>query len=118
VKNRIVEEEPVAIKKKYNLEGKFCFFFNFEYLSGYNRKNPEAILSSLAQEFPDEQQIVVAVKTNNNHRFEEKKTTFLSKIKSLGLMERFILIEDLLSRDGLMTLLNAGKRRDPEVSLG
>ena len=107
VKNWIIEEEPAAIKKKYNLEGKFCFFFNFDYLSGYNRKNPEAILSSLAQEFPDEKQIVLVAKTNNSHRFEEKKTRFLGKVKALGLTERVIVIEDPLSRNGFMTLLNA-----------
>ena len=107
MKNWIIEEEPAAIKKKYNLEGKFCFFFNFDYLSGYNRKNPEAILSSLAQEFPDEKQIVLVAKTNNSHRFEEKKTRFLGKVKALGLTERVIVIEDPLSRNGFMTLLNA-----------
>jgi glycosyltransferase involved in cell wall biosynthesis len=105
--NWIIEEEPAAIKRRYNLEGKFCFFFNFDYLSGYNRKNPEAILSSLAQEFPDEKQIVLVAKTNNSHRFEEKRTRFLGKVKTLGLTERVIIIEDALSRNGFMTLLNA-----------
>jgi glycosyltransferase involved in cell wall biosynthesis len=107
LKNWIIEEEPAAIKKKYNLEGRFCFFFNFDYLSGYNRKNPEAILSALAQEFPAEKQIVLVVKTNNSHGFEEKKTRYLSKVKILGLTERVILIEGPLSRNGFMTLLNA-----------
>jgi glycosyltransferase involved in cell wall biosynthesis len=107
VKNWIIEEEPVAIKKRYDLEGKYCFFFNFDYLSGYNRKNPEAVISALAQEFPDEKKVVLVVKTNNSHRFEEKKTRFLSKVKILGLTERVIIIEDPLSRNGFMTLFNA-----------
>jgi glycosyltransferase involved in cell wall biosynthesis len=107
VKNWIIEEEPIAIKKRYDLEGKYCFFFNFDYLSGYNRKNPEAVLTALVQEFPHEKQVTVVVKTNNSHRFEEKKMRFLSKIKTLGLTERVIIIEDPLSRNGFMSLLNA-----------
>ena len=106
-KNWIIEHDPLTVKRKYNLEGKFCFFFNFDYLSSYNRKNPEAILCAIAEEFPDEAGVVLIVKTNNSNRFEEKEHNFLNKIKNLGLNGRVVVINDPLSRNGFMTLLNA-----------
>lgn len=107
VKNWIIEDEPLTIKKRYNLEGKFCFFFNFDYLSSYNRKNPEAILRAIAEEFPNDKQVFFVVKTNNSRKFEEKECCFVNKVKYLGLNERIVIIKDQLSRNGFMTLLNA-----------
>ena len=106
-KNWIIEHDPLTVKRKYNLEGKFCFFFNFDYLSSYNRKNPEAILCAIAEEFPDEQHVLLIVKTSNSNKFEEKEHNFLNKIKDLGLNGRVVIIKDPLSRNGFMTLLNA-----------
>jgi len=105
--NWIIEHDPFTVKRRYNLEGRFCFFFNFDYLSSYNRKNPEAILNAMAEEFPEEQQVVLVVKTNNSNRFEEKERNFMNKIKTLGLIGRVVVIKDPLSRNGFMTLLNA-----------
>ena len=106
-KNWIIEHDPLTVKRRYNLEDRFCFFFNFDYLSSYNRKNPEAILNAMAEEFPEEQQVVLVVKTNNSNRFEEKERNFMNKIKTLGLIGRVVVIKDPLSRNGFMTLLNA-----------
>ena len=107
VKNWIIEDDPVTIRKRYNLEEKFCFFFNFDYLSSYNRKNPEAIVRALAEEFPDENEVVFVVKTNNSLKFEEKEMSFLNLVKNLGLTDRVVIIRDSLSRSEFMTLLNA-----------
>nr|NQU93939.1 hypothetical protein [Bacteroidota bacterium] len=107
VKNWIIEDEALTIRKKYNLEGKFCFFFNFDYLSSYNRKNPEAILRALAEEFPTEDHIVLVFKTNNSMYFEEKEINLVDRIKKMGFQNRAIIIKDHLSRNGFMTLLNA-----------
>jgi glycosyltransferase involved in cell wall biosynthesis len=107
IKNWVIEEEPATLKRKYDLQGKFCFFFNFDYLSSYNRKNPDAILSALAEEFRDEKQVVLVVKSNNGNRTAEKRAMFFSKVKSFGLTDRVTIIEEPLSRNQFMTLLNA-----------
>jgi len=107
VKNWVIENEPVSIKGKYKLEEKFCFFFNFDYLSSYNRKNPEAILTALAEAFPNKSDTVFVVKTNNGSKFEEKENCFIRKLTTLGLNDRVIIVKDQLSRNGFMTLLNA-----------
>jgi len=106
-KNWVINEEPSLVRSRYNLEDKFCFFFNFDYYSSYNRKNPEAILKALSEEFPDEQNVVFVVKTCNSERFEEKEKRFISLVNDYGLGERVRIINDQLSRDAFMTLLNS-----------
>jgi len=107
VKNWFIEEYPSAVRQKYNLDNKFCFFFNFDYYSSYNRKNPEAILKALYEEFADEPEVVFVVKTSNSERFEEKERRFISLVKEYSLGERVRIINDQLSRDAFMTLLNS-----------
>jgi len=106
-KNWIIEDEPEYIKCKYHLEGKFCFFFNFDYLSSYNRKNPEAILKAISEEFQSDMDVVFVVKTNNNEKFTEKEERFKNIVKSLGLFSRVTIIKNPLSRNEFMTLINA-----------
>lgn len=107
VKNWIIENKPLTIKNNYNLEGKFCFFFNFDYLSSYDRKNPEAILRAIAEEFRNEKQVVFVVKTNNGKGFENKENSFAEKVNTLELSDQVVIIPETLSRNGFMTLLNA-----------
>ena len=102
-----IEESAEAIRTKYNLGDKFCFFFNFDYMSSYNRKNPEAILHALAEEFPDDKRIVFVVKTNNCEGFRNKEEQFIQTINDLDLSERVTIIKEPLSRNGFMSLLNA-----------
>jgi glycosyltransferase involved in cell wall biosynthesis len=106
-KNWVIEEEPSAVRSRYNLDEKFCFFFNFDFYSSYNRKNPEGILKALFEEFPNEKSVVFVVKTSNNKGFEEKERRFSSLVHEYGLGERVIIINDQLTRNEFMTLLNA-----------
>ncbi|OFY47408.1 MAG: hypothetical protein A2W85_01730 [Bacteroidetes bacterium GWF2_41_31] len=107
IKNWTIEESPMAVRNKNCLENKFCFFFNFDYLSSYNRKNPEAILKALHEEFPTEEEVVFVVKTSNTLGFEDKEKKFISLVKEYRLTDRVIINKDQLTRSGLMTLLNS-----------
>jgi len=106
-RNWEIEEESSIVRSRYNLDEKFSFFFNFDFYSSYNRKNPEAILKALFEEFPDEENVVFVVKTSNNKGFEDKEKRFTSLVQDYGLGERVIIINNQLTRNAFMTLLNA-----------
>jgi glycosyltransferase involved in cell wall biosynthesis len=107
IKNWHIEEDPIIIRERYKLTNKFCFFFNYDYYSSYNRKNPEAILKALYEEFPEDQEVVFVVKTSNNKGYEKEENRFKSLVNEYGLKERVIIINDHLTRNEFMTLLNA-----------
>lgn len=106
-KNWKIITKPDVVRKKYGLEDKFCFFFNFHYASGFRRKNPIATLQAIHEEFPQQEDVVYFVKTNRITGVEDASHEFLSKVRELGLENRVIIHDEPLSRDGFMTLLNA-----------
>jgi glycosyltransferase involved in cell wall biosynthesis len=103
----VIEEQPDKIRKDYDLKDKFCFFFNFDYYSSYNRKNPEAILYALIEEFPLEKDVVLVLKTTGASVFHEKSDHFFNLVNNTGLGNRVILIDKSLSRNQFMSLLNS-----------
>jgi len=106
-KNWIIEESPAQIRERLGLQGKFCFFFNFDYKSSYHRKNPEATLKALYEEFPGEENVVFVVKTSNNEGFRTKESRFQQLVDAYDLKTRVIILNDKLSRNEFMSLLNA-----------
>jgi len=106
-KNWKIIESPGQVRKKYGIENKFCFFFNFNYASGFRRKNPVATLQALHEEFPHQKDVVYFVKANRIMGVEDAYNEFIEKIKELGLEDRVVIHDEPLSRDGFMTLLNA-----------
>jgi glycosyltransferase involved in cell wall biosynthesis len=106
-KNWEIESSPDEIRQHYRLTNKFCFFFNFDYRSSYNRKNPEATLRALYEEFSNDNEVMFVVKTSNTEGFESKENCFDALILDYGLADRVVVIKDSLSRNGFMSLLNA-----------
>jgi len=106
-KDWLIEEDVLTIRERYHLQGKFCFFFNFDYASGYKRKNPEAILKALYEEFPSDKDVVFVVKTSNIEGFNEKEDKFKKLIQHYRLNERVVIIKKAISKNSFMSLLNA-----------
>jgi glycosyltransferase involved in cell wall biosynthesis len=106
-KNWIIEESPAQIREGLGLQGKFCFFFNFDYKSSYHRKNPEATLKALHDEFEQEKNVVFVVKTTNSKDFNSKENRFQQWVDAYDLNARVIIIKQPLTRNEFMSLLNA-----------
>ena len=102
-----ITEEPEQVRSKYLLDNKFCFFFNFDYASGYNRKNPEASLKAFYKEFKDEEDTFFVFKTNKIAAFNEKVKHFNHLISKFELEHRVRIISDNLDKNEFMSLLNA-----------
>lgn len=102
-----IEENTSTIKSKYGLDNKFCFFFNFDYASGYNRKNPEASLKAFFEEFENQDDVLIVYKTNSNNTHTEKVEKFNELIEQYQIQDKVVLLDESFSKNGIMTILNA-----------
>ncbi|NPD45554.1 MULTISPECIES: glycosyltransferase [unclassified Lentimicrobium] len=102
-----IEENASIIKSRYGLENKFCFFFNFDYASGYNRKNPEASLRAFFEEFKNEDDVLILYKTNSNNTHQERLEKFNKLIEQYQLEDKVLILDKSFTKNGIMTLLNA-----------
>lgn len=106
-KNWILEDSPEVIRENYSLSGKFCFFFNMDYRSSYNRKNPEGIITALYEEFKDEKNVILVIKTNNEAGFTDKVNKLRHFISDKKLCDKVLIIKEPFSRNSFMSLLNS-----------
>ena len=106
-KNWEIEDNSDIIRSRFNLSGKFCLFFNMDYRSSYNRKNPEAIIKALHEEFLKDENVFLVIKTNNESGFADKENKLLKFISDRDLGDRVLIIREPLTRNGFMSLLNS-----------
>lgn len=108
VKNWVILQSPSAVKQKYGIaEDDFLFFFNFDFLSGYDRKNPEALVRAFAMAFGKRKGVKLLLKTVHYHGFGAKVKALENLLDELGIRENICFVHDALSRDEFMTLMNA-----------
>lgn len=102
------EEEIIEQKIKLNLEkDDFTFFFNFDYNSSYDRKNPISILKALRIVLTSNKKAKVVFKTSNSasHSFQYKD--LIATIEALNLKKHVVIIDKFLSRQEFITLLSS-----------
>ncbi len=105
--NWLIEQSPELIREKYSLSGRFAFFFNFDYTSSYYRKNPEAILQAVSEEFISDENVVIIFKTNNSGTYPEQESLFNDSIRKYKMSNKVVIVRESLTRNGFMSLLNA-----------
>ncbi len=96
---------PASVSK-YKLEGKFCFFFNFDFHSSFNRKNPMSSLEAFHREFVSEENVIFIYKTNNSSHHNDKYIEFSNAIEKLNLTDRVIVLQESLTKNEFMSTLN------------
>ncbi|MDX2050567.1 MAG: glycosyltransferase family 4 protein [Rickettsiaceae bacterium] len=95
-------------------EDRFLFMFSFDLSSSIYRKNPQGVLKSFLMAFPKEKQVGLVIKVNFNKRLKSH-AQYINDLKELAAKDdRIYLINEVLSRDGILGLLNAS---DVYVSL-
>ena len=108
VKNWVISMSPSLVKKKHGIaEDEYLFFFNFDFLSSYERKNPEAIVRAFAQAFDSASKVKLLLKTVHYHGFSEQVNKLETLLETLQIREKVIFVNEALSRDEFMTLMNA-----------
>ena len=78
-------------------EEAFAVFFNFDFSSGFNRKNPDGAMRAFAEAFHNDQQAVLVFKTNNSSRFPGRVEDLSRLADELGIADRFIMIHSYIS---------------------
>lgn len=97
------------VRHQYGISSSaFVFFFNFDYRSSFNRKNPIGLLSALyILKEKGVSDFVCIIKTSNAS-FEPKKNKLLEKtIANNGLGRNIILINTVVPKNMLMSIMKA-----------
>lgn len=98
------------IREKYNIpKDNFVCFFNFDYRSCYERKNPEAVLKSFKEALGTYENTNIIIKTTgfDNLQLLDHVKKLGDYIKKLGIEDKVILINEYLSRNESISLINA-----------
>lgn len=101
--------ERSTLRKKYGMDSDdFLFMFSFDFLSSYERKNPEAILRSFKTAFAlNIQDTKLLFKVNNADLKNNEYKKFVDLIDELGLVDNVVIISNSLDRDEMISLMNA-----------
>lgn len=97
------------IRNKYNINEKdFVFIFNFDFLSSYERKNPQAILRAFHLAFKDKvNDVKLLFKVNNSDLQNDDYKNFMQLINDLDIIEYVLIVNESLSRNEMISLMNS-----------
>jgi len=108
IENWKIINPPSKIRKNYQLDDDdFVFMFHFDFLSTIERKNPEGALKAFSFAFKGKKNVKFLIKTLHSEKCQEKVDNLLEVINQCGIKDNLILIHHVLSRDELMSLINA-----------
>ena len=85
----------------------FAVFFNFDFGSGYGRKNPDGSMRAFAKAFADDGSSVLVFKTMRAADFPERVAELKRLADDLGIARRFVMVGSYLSNSDLYGLTNA-----------
>lgn len=96
------------IRKRFKIkQDAFVVFFNFDFASGFNRKNPEGAIRAFAKAFKDTKDAFLVFKTMRSNGFPERVACLEQLAVELGVRDRFIMIHEYLSDVDIYSLTNA-----------
>lgn len=99
---------PEQTRRRFGIgENDFAVFFNFDYGSSFFRKNPDGAMRAFAKAFRDTPDAKLVFKTNRAKDFPRAHATLRDLASSLDIADRFISIDDFLSRDDIYAITAA-----------
>jgi len=100
--------EATAIRAKYGLtSGDFVVFFNFDYRSGYGRKNPEGVVRAFAKAFRETPNAKLVFKTMRTKAFPDAARRHAELCEREGIADRVLSIDSFIPQEDLVGLTNA-----------
>lgn len=88
-------------------ENSFCAYFNFDYNSCFERKNPVALLEAFAKFASKKSDVMLILKTLGSKKYTENEVYLKSLIKDLGIEDKVLLINKSIPRNEVMTIMSA-----------
>jgi len=108
VKNWDILQSSNDVRRQLGLnEEDFIFMYAFDMFSGFERKNPLALIEAFSNAFRKQMDIKLILKIGHAANFQDEKKKLLNLIEKNGIQEQVIILEDALTRNELMTLVNA-----------
>ena len=85
------------VRSRYGLSEKdFVVFYNFDFRSSCNRKNPQAVLRAFRQAFRGIEKAKLLFKTKGAQEYPAKLAELMSLAESLGISDQFICVNDYI----------------------
>jgi glycosyltransferase involved in cell wall biosynthesis len=91
-------------KRKLGLEGDFVFYFNFDYASSYERKNPVGLLKAFAKVAKGRKKVRLVIKTLNAELFPREATNLDFTCKELAIDDKVLIIDGPMPKADLLAL--------------
>ena len=85
----------------------FAVFFNFDFSSSVFRKNPDGAIRAFAAAFRDAKDAFLVFKTTRADAFPGKRDELAALARSLGIGDRFFLLDGFLPQMDVYALTNA-----------
>lgn len=100
-------KDTIGLRGKYGIPpDAFVVYFNFDFMSSYFRKNPEAVIKAFAKAFPNDNHVILLFKTMRASRNPSLHDRMMRLIDQCKLTERFIEVKDFLNQEDLIGLTN------------
>jgi glycosyltransferase involved in cell wall biosynthesis len=94
-------------KKRLHIEpDEFVFYFNFDYASSIDRKNPCATIKAFAQAYKENTKSRLVIKTLNAERYPNDAKKLNEACNKYGVDDKVLLIEGPLSKSDIHALTN------------
>ena len=85
----------------------FVFFFNFDFNSSFERKNPKAVLNAFRNAFEKCDDVKIVMKTSNKVRHQNEYNDFISYINKLNLEKSVIIVDAFFTKMEMQSYINA-----------
>ena len=93
-----VESNPSLTREKLNLPNNvFIFIFTFDFLSYYERKNPEAVVRAFVSAFGDREDVLLLIKTVNGNakpEYNDKLNRLTECLSNVEFRDEFLSYEE------------------------
>lgn len=100
--------DVVDIRRRYGMhENDFVVFFNFDFGSSYNRKNPQGVLHAFAEVCRNVPEAKLLFKTKNSKVHPVKLVELNNLAANLGIVDRFICVNDYIPQKDIYGLTSA-----------
>ena len=100
--------ESVEIRHRFGIpKDAFMVFFNFDYGSGFGRKNPDGALRAFAKAFTGAKDAVLVFKTMGAKSHPDRVASLMQLAEDLGVADRFVSIDTYVPERELYGLSNA-----------
>jgi glycosyltransferase involved in cell wall biosynthesis len=108
IKNWTICSTKEEVRARLNIDkNAFVLFFNFDFHSTFDRKNPIAILKAMDLAFTNQDNVRLVCKTIHSEDKSDAYKLFNEALNAIKVKDKVILVNDAMTRDEMMSLVNA-----------